>query len=171
MWKRIAVAVVLGGALLGCTGSGAPAAPENEQAKEPGAIGGVVEAYESIRLRLANNETEGLPTAFDRLETAALGAADVVVSSTAAGHLKELGAASRAFHGDDLQGARASFAEVSSHLVSAIVAEPSLARGLSIFECPMAEDYPKWIQASHVKANPYMGKEMQSCGLESKWTE
>lgn len=169
MWKRIAVAVALGGALLGCTGGGAPAAQENEQAIEPAAIGGVVEAYESIRLRLANNEIEGLPAAFDRLETAALGAADAVVSSTAADHLRELGAASGAFHGAGLQGARASFAEVSSHLVSAIVAEPSLAGDLSIFECPMAEDYPKWVQASAAKANPYMGKDMQSCGVESTW--
>jgi hypothetical protein len=33
----------------------------------------------------------------------------------------------------------------------------------------MAEGYPKWVQLSQTKGNPYMGKEMQSCGVESKW--
>ncbi|MBI1355753.1 MAG: DUF3347 domain-containing protein [Acidobacteria bacterium] len=169
MWKQIVVAAALGLSLLACAGGGVPAALEKEQAKEPGAVDGVIEAYESIRLRLANDATEGLPAAFERLETAAFGAADAVASSTVAGHLRELGAASGAFDGADLQSARATFAEVSSHLVSAIATKPSLAGGLSIFECPMAEDYPKWVQASGAKANPYMGKDMQSCGVESTW--
>jgi hypothetical protein len=168
MWKQLAMAALLGASLLACTSGGAPATQENDRVNAP-AIDDVVAAYEAVRLRLANDESDGLRAAFDRLETAALDAADKAASSPVSDRLIELAAAAEGFDGADLQSARATFAEASSHLVSAIAADPSLAGGLSIFECPMAEYYPKWIQASAPKANPYMGKKMQTCGLESRW--
>ena len=169
MWKQLAMAALLGASLLACTSSGLPGPQENDRVNAPTVIDDVVAAYEAVRARLANDESDGLRAAFERLATAALDTAEKAGSSALSDHLKKVASAAEGFDGADLSSARVTFAEASSHLVSAIAADPSLAAGLSIFECPMAENYPKWVQGSTPKANPYMGKEMQSCGVESQW--
>lgn len=174
MLKKIVVAAGLGLTLVGCTGGGTPETQPELKATAPTVIDGVAEAYEAVRHQLANDQTEGLPAAFGRLQTAALAASAEAASPPLAEHLKSLSEAAAngsQVAGGDLQGARKAFAEASSHLVSAIAGEPSLARGLSVFECPMVDGYPKWVQTSEEKANPYMGSAMQTCGVESQWNE
>jgi hypothetical protein len=86
-------------------------------------------------------------------------------------HLEALAAAAEALPqaGEELGAVRQKFANVSQHLVGVIAAEPSLAEGRYVFECPMVEGYQKWVQAKNEIANPYMGSAMLDCGMVSKW--
>jgi len=174
MLKRITAAVGLGLVVLACANDGRSDAKGAAEANESREIESLVAAYEMVRHQLANDKAEGLTAAFDQLKTAAAEAAGQSASVAVAQDLKTLSeAAERGAEvaDSDLQGARKAFAEASSHLVGAISAEPRLAHGLLVFECPMVEHYPKWVQASEPKANPYMGKEMQTCGVASAWVD
>lgn len=169
--KRVGLLGGLGLLLLGCAGE-QPTQAHGAETDESTAIDGVVTAYEAVRSQLANDQTTGLSAAFDRLQVAALAASEKDMPEVVTEHLAKVGVAAakgaKAEYGNLEEGRRA-FGEASEHLVAAVASEPSLAHGLSIFECPMTEGYPKWVQASDPKANPYTGKEMQSCGVESQW--
>lgn len=126
----------------------------------------VLAAYERARALLAKDELPGLGDAARELAQAAK-AAGAATSSThyseiASGAVK-LGAAR------DLAEARATFGEISRHLVALLASDPALARGQHVFECPMVKGYRKWVQPSEDLQNPYMGKRMLACGGESTW--
>lgn len=172
MMGKIGLVAGLGMLLLGCAGERPSQSHGATEPHEPTAINEVVTAYEAVRSQLANDQTTDLSPAFERFRIAALTASKADISEAVADHLQKLGkvaARGAKVEADSLQVTREAFAEASEHLVGAIASEPSLAHGLSIFECPMTKGYPKWLQASDAKGNPYMGKGMQFCGVESQW--
>ena len=161
--------------LLGCGGVDSRSGTQTESASQMAAgVGEVVAAYEVVRGRLAGDEVQGLAAAFGGLESAASGAPAEFLSATAKDRMRRLqDAAARGakLESDDLEGARTAFSEASEHLVAVIASDPSLGVGLHLFECPMVQGYPKWVQTSDSIGNPYLGKQMPSCGVESQWTE
>ncbi len=60
-------------------------------------------------------------------------------------------------------------AKVCRAVVALLTADPELARGKHLFECPMATGYKKWVQTSEEISNPYMGKAMPACGAAAEW--
>lgn len=62
--------------------------------------------------------------------------------------------------------ARLLFGKVSRGLVEAALVDPTLTTGWALYECPMAEDYGRWLQPEGPMANPYMGTRMLKCGAE-----
>jgi len=59
-----------------------------------------------------------------------------------------------------LEARRAAFAQLTERAI-----EAGLARGRTIWRCPMAAGRPRWIQASGERAgNPYLGRAMPTCG-------
>lgn len=175
MLKQIGLLAGIGLFLLGCAGEQPLQSHQAIEPHESTAVSEVVAAYDAVRSRLANEETDTLVATFDRLGSAALEASSRNgISELARSHLRMLADAARkgVEAGDaDLDGAREAFGEVSKNLVAAVASDQDLAHGLYIFECPMTGGYPKWVQTSDAKANPYMGKDMQSCGVESQWAE
>ena len=59
------------------------------------------------------------------------------------------------------------FGEVSKGVVTLLSTHKSLAQGLHVFSCPMAQGYKKWVQPSSKLENPYMGGRMLRCGGRS----
>ena len=62
----------------------------------------------------------------------------------------------------DLKVAREAFAELSQTAEKLVAGQP----GYHVFYCPMAKK--DWVQQTTTVANPYMGKEMLTCGVEKK---
>jgi len=109
--------------------------------------------------------------------TASAGALEEA-ASTAAGkvpenlrpHLESAASSSHALKEmskDDADAVRRAFGDVSRAVVALLAAEPSLQQGRHVFECPMAQDYKKWVQPTAELSNPYMGTRMPTCGSES----
>ncbi|MEZ4222826.1 MAG: efflux RND transporter periplasmic adaptor subunit [Polyangiaceae bacterium] len=69
----------------------------------------------------------------------------------------------------DVDDARARFSDVSEVMVALVAADQRLASGRHVFECPMVDQFNKWVQPSDKLENPYMGKKMLTCGSESSW--
>lgn len=121
----------------------------------------VLAAYERVRASLAADDLSGVPDAARELETSAKAAA---TDSTA--HFTAIAAAApKLAEAPDLKAARASFGEISQHLVALLAADKALAAGQHVFECSMAAGYKKWVQPSKDLGNPYMGKRMLACGV------
>jgi Cu(I)/Ag(I) efflux system membrane fusion protein len=131
-----------------------------------------LEGYERIRGLLARDTLQGLaPLAQDvagALEVAGAAAGDATgdvrrqIESGTAAALKLRDATT-------LGEARADFGGLSQALVALASADPSLQDGWHVFECPMAEGFPKWVQRSEKLENPYMGQKMLACGTRSQW--
>jgi Cu(I)/Ag(I) efflux system membrane fusion protein len=64
---------------------------------------------------------------------------------------------------------RNDFAALSSRLLPLIGADARLTSGWHVFECPMFEGHPHWMQRSPGPDNPYMGARMPSCGTTTSW--
>lgn len=165
----VAVAVAT---VIGCgNAANQPAEATKEQASsEPESATRVLDAYELIRSRLANDEAVSAAE-FQNLAEAAL-AASQKYSAEAKKHLEELAASaeSGASHADEgLDAGREAFSEASKHLIALLSAKPALIRDRYVFECPMAKSYPKWVQQSETVSNPYMGAAMATCGEASDW--
>lgn len=62
----------------------------------------------------------------------------------------------------DLKAARDAFSDLSKTAEQKVAGNP----GYHVFYCPMVKR--DWVQASATLANPYMGKEMLTCGVEKK---
>lgn len=62
------------------------------------------------------------------------------------------------------------YGEWQKQLVLHLQQEKELRALFTLFECPMAKGYRRWIQPINTTmANPYMGKNMLECGFEVKW--
>jgi hypothetical protein len=130
----------------------------------------VLAAYERLRAQLASDKVVSAGD-FESLAEASRSASEAY-SGEAKTHLEELArsAESGASQGDEgLPQAREAFGEVSQHLIALLSADPDLAKGRYVFECPMAKSYPKWVQQSETVSNPYLGPEMATCGVASAW--
>ncbi len=64
--------------------------------------------------------------------------------------------------GNDLKAARNAFAVLSQTAEKKVAGNPDF----HVFYCPMAKK--DWVQSTTTIANPYMGKEMLTCGVEKK---
>jgi len=128
-------------------------------------------AYESIRAELVRDRAEGIPASARRMAAAARRAA-AAASELESGHLRSLATAAErlaAISTTDFDALRRGFGEVSRPLVALLGASPALARGLHVFECPMASGYRKWVQRSEGISNPYMGTRMPRCGRRTQF--
>lgn len=145
--------------------------PSASEAAAPIELTAVLAAYEDIRSRLADDQLAHLAPAVELLQRSAT---DAVAKTRAevSVHLKAAATASKAMlavPADDAPGVRKAFGEVSRAVVALVGAEPALARGRHLFECPMAAGYRKWVQTGETISNPYMGKAMLTCGAAEPW--
>ena len=139
-----------------------PMGEASQPTDAPSASGrAVLAAYERARASLAADDLSGVPDAARELETSAKAAA----TGSSGEHFSAIAAvAPKLAAATDLKAARASFGEISQHLVAVLAADKTLATGQHVFECPMAAGYKKWVQPSKDLENPYMGKRMLTCG-------
>ena len=131
----------------------------------------ILQSSEKIRALFASDNIVGLETYCDEIisvsKQAEFAAPDnlkpryTIISEMA----KELKKAKQ----DDLETARQDFGYLSRVVIELLQQEPSLQKDLYIFECPMAQDYKKWIQKENTINNPYMGSKMLECGAPSSF--
>ena len=77
-----------------------------------------------------------------------------------AAHALPNGAGDKVQNANDLKAARDAFADLSVTAEKMVAGQP----GYHVFYCPMAKK--DWVQQSTEVANPYMGKDMLTCGVE-----
>lgn len=168
-------AAVMAAFILACTGpadqsssNASPAGSGTSAEDIPNAIVPVFESYESIRAALAADQSPQ-PSQYEGLAAAARRAAQEQTSEgeQVLVELSEAAKVAAAQASQELPEARRRFGEVSELLIGFLSANPGLARGRFVFECPMAKVYPKWVQSSETVSNPYMGSAMASCGSAS----
>lgn len=135
-------------------------------AQTPEQATAMLAAYERVRRALAADDANVVDAARE-IEAAASAAA---ATPGAPEHYKAIasGAATLAA-ATDLSGARKAFGEISRHVIELLAIDNTLAQSKFVFECPMAKGYRKWVQTSDALENPYMGKRMLHCGVESTW--
>jgi membrane fusion protein, copper/silver efflux system len=131
------------------------------------------EAYEHARALLAQDTVGGLSVQAEAIR-GSLEAATRGLPGTSSAVAQHVGQAQQAAQelgqASDPEQARRHFAELSKYFVALASADPRLAEGWTLFECPMAKGFPKWFQRSDRLGNPYMGQKMLQCGTESEWT-
>ena len=138
-----------------------PPAPKVE-----GAIGEVLAAYAAIHGELVVDKTDGVAAAADKLAESAAKAGESAAEAVKAHYAELTKAAGELAKATDVKAARLAYGEVSKHVVMIMEMSPDLSSVHHVFECPMAEGYKKWVQASDKLANPYMGSSMPDCGAE-----
>jgi len=79
-----------------------------------------------------------------------------------AAHALPSGAGDKVQNAKVLKEARAAFGELSQTAEKMVAGQP----GYHVFYCPMAKK--DWVQQTTTVANPYMGKDMLTCGVEKK---
>lgn len=137
------------------------------------AVREVLTAYKDLHALLAADKVEGVAETATRLEQAASRAAALVPTGLQA----QLQTASESTshitqgHAKTLEEMRSAFGGVSRAIIFVLGAEPTLAKGLNVIECPMATGYKKWVQDGDTVSNPYMGVKMATCGVKSTWNE
>lgn len=131
-----------------------------------------LDAYEVVRAALAADSIAPVARASE-LMTAALREAGTVETEAPAAIREHLSAGAKAAgalaESAEVVRARQQFSALSEHLVALIAADPVLAEGRHLFECPMWEGESRWIQTSDKLENPYMGQAMATCGSEQQW--
>lgn len=131
----------------------------------------VLAAYEEARLLFVEDKAAGIDAAAQKMAAAATKAQESAPDA-AKPHLAGIVEAAKALEAsmkDGIEPSRKVYGDVSKHVVGLLVAFPSLAEGRSIFECPMAPGYEKWVQPNPAIANPYMGQRMLKCGGPTAW--
>ncbi len=144
-----------------------PTTPTVTATTPAGPLGNVLSEAEVLRQTLADDRTDTLATSAARLdaEASALAAAAPATAGS-----EGLSTATKALVAAttqpviDLKTVRLAYGELQKVLVGIIAADASLQAGRSLFECPMARGYQRWVQVSPKMANPYMGKRMLECG-------
>ena len=79
-----------------------------------------------------------------------------------AAHAFPNGAGDKLQNAKDLKAAREAFADLSVTAEKLAAGQP----GYHVFYCPMVKK--DWVQQTTTVANPYLGKEMLTCGMEKK---
>ncbi len=126
-------------------------------------------SYERIRASLANDAIDTI--ADDAADLERISRSVAKQNTSQATHWTALADAAKELHAidkSDGDAVRKAFGEASSHVVGILSREPRLAKGLHVFECPMAQGYKKWVQADEKISNPYMGSRMPACGSKSE---
>lgn len=145
----------------------APSQTAETQDPAPGLA--VLARYESIRAALARDAVASTTADAAALESSARSAAAAAAGDMAA-QWRSVADAAKRLHEmpkDDADGVRKAFGDLSQQLILVLRADPALAKGLHVFECPMAQGYKKWVQPAAKLSNPYMGTRMPECGSKS----
>jgi hypothetical protein len=108
----------------------------------------ILAGYETVRAALADDDLAAAKTAVQKLATDADRLHHAGIASSAK-------AVARA---DNLAGAREAFKTLSVE----VVALAKHTKGYFILTCPMAQ--ADWVQSTQQVANPYLGKDMLTCG-------
>lgn len=132
-------------------------------------FGAMMAGYASIQTALAADKTDGIAAAAPAVAGAArlLGASSAEPSKTFYAAVATE-ADNLAVNAADITKARQSFGELSKAMISLLVANPDLAKGRVVVECPMTKTYKKWLQTDEKVRNPYYGATMLECGTISK---
>jgi Cu(I)/Ag(I) efflux system membrane fusion protein len=136
------------------------------------ALRGAMEAYDRARAKLAGDDphalgtdartiAEALHAVHDSLPS---GRDDLIDATTRARDAAEHLASASAI--DEM---RADFAALSRVFVPLVGADSRLTTGWHVFECPMFEGHPHWMQRREGPDNPYMGMHMPTCGTAASW--
>lgn len=176
-------AALLSGLLMsGCEGDSSAAQPRADGRGEVAAadvamvqakagLPSVLAGYDQLRGLLAADAIKQAGQVAAQLAEGANRLPDDVPESQR-GALREVAAAAQRLADmpkEDPEKVRVAFGEVSRPLVELMVSQPALRAGWHLFECPMAEGYPRWLQMSEQIDNPYMGQRMPRCGAERKF--
>ncbi|MCM2315025.1 MAG: hypothetical protein NDJ92_07730 [Thermoanaerobaculia bacterium] len=132
-------------------------------------FGAMMAGYGTIQTALSSDTTTGV----DAAASAVAGAARVLESTAAEPAKAQYGAiatqaASVVSSASDIVKARQAFGELSKAVLALLVANPDLAKGRVVVECPMTSTYKKWLQTDEKVRNPYYGSTMLECGTVSK---
>lgn len=170
-------------AVAGCKGEQRSSPSTADRAAQPAAarasltdeasksINEILAAYEQSRALLADDQLDQVGQAATSLHQLAKDRAGQLPANVQA-HVQAIASAAEALArtgAKDGEALRRQFGEVSRPVVALLTAEPKLAEGRYLFECPMAEGFQKWVQTSEKIANPYMGKRMLACGSSVAW--
>ncbi len=186
--KKMVLTLGIAAALVACDEGPTTVDPPSETTAEPetrtpsgdevpGALGAearaevvrALAAYETMRASLVA-DTADVSAAATQIAQAAEAASASAPNLRA--HLTGMATEARelaAAPASDIARVRREFGDVSRHVVALLGAEPSLAEGKHVFECPMAEDYGQWVQNDADIQNPYMGSRMPACGAETSF--
>jgi Cu(I)/Ag(I) efflux system membrane fusion protein len=138
------------------------------------ALRSAMDAYERARAQLVGDDAHAVPTDARAMAEAlravhdALppGRQDLIDATTAAREAAEhLGGATT------VEETRRDFAALSTRLLPLLGADARLTAGWHVFECPMFEGHPHWMQRAAGPDNPYMGARMPSCGSAATWQQ
>lgn len=187
-WEVFATGAVLLAALLaspGCRRDDGESPPPGRSAETPRSLERVEElpepvleeleevlsAYEAIRSALAQDRLRDVsePAARIAASLEEAGGSESELPSTRLRSVLAEGArtASAVSNAEDLAAARVGFGELSRLLLVLANVDPRLAAGWHVYSCPMTTTFPKWIQPDGELENPFMGRGMSSCGVES----
>ncbi len=132
-------------------------------------IDALLDAYEQVRAALVADRGD-VAAAARQIASSARGARDDAPASLRE-HLEGIATEAdqlAAGSPSDLPQLRREFGDVSRNLIALLSAEASIAQGLHVFECPMADGYDRWVQPNADISNPYMGSRMPACGTETR---
>jgi hypothetical protein len=124
---------------------------------------GVLKPYLAIHAALADDSTEGVEKAADKLARAAREAAQAGAHGES---LQAIADAAAELDGTDIAALRESFKGLSEAMIAYVRAAG--AEGKGVYHCPMAN--ASWVQAEGPVANPYHGKSMLRCGSKVEET-
>jgi Cu(I)/Ag(I) efflux system membrane fusion protein len=136
------------------------------------AMRSAMDAYDRARAKLVGDNAHAVGTDAHAMAEALRAVHDALPSSR--GDLIDATTAAReaAIHlaaATTIDETRNDFAALSSQLLPLIGADARLTSGWHVFECPMFEGHPHWMQRSPGADNPYMGARMPSCGTATTW--
>ena len=138
-----------------------PEPPRREAPRGGSALDAVLQLYQRLSRALVDDNARALAPLLDEVEALAERA-----GGEQAGVLRKVATDLRAA-GDDLDRARTAFGTLSKLLLETWPGRAALeARGLRVFQCPMADrfGFELWAQPGEQLENPYMGQAMLRCG-------
>jgi len=150
---------------------GAPASASTLPAGAQEDTRSMLEGYDTVHAKLAADSTDGVTLAATKIQEFA-NKASAAAPPALQPHFQAVASAAESLKqapATDMEATRKAFGEVSNKLIVLLSAEPSLASGRFVFECPMTPNYKKWVQTDSAVKNPNYGKKMLECGEASDW--
>ena len=160
--------VILMLGLWACGGS--EAEPSSQKSTDPKAIEQaevLFGHYEALRVLLVNDRSEGYTVPLDGL----ISSCSTLTKISRCDDIAAAAAKLKANDLSDLETARKDFGDLSQSMVALVSDVPELKSKLHVFSCPMAQDYPNWVQPTAQLENPYMGQRMLKCGKAVDWSD
>ncbi|RPJ56720.1 MAG: DUF3347 domain-containing protein [Acidobacteria bacterium] len=132
-----------------------PAVPDSQ-----GAFEKILDQYYKIHDALANDTTEGVDKAAQKIAKIASEAQQE--SLTKNPDFGAIGQAASGLPGKNLAQARDQFFLLSKPIIAELQSNPSVRKSAFAYKCSMANK--TWAQGKKEVRNPYYGKSMQKCG-------